>query len=199
MFFGVIDVRFSKINKPLTIFVVASQLIFLLCATLIVSQTVSLDYHGFGVASSGTLFLGIGHKIDVYENGKLVYTIREGTSRGYCFTIQEDDTILLASGNDVYIFDLQGETTIAQWRDSTIKDTLSESKYFHKTPEGDVYRASYPMGRLTIYRNDSPIYRLPLFDYVIMILLCISVPCYLISGYIIQTWIKEYGIPWDRR
>ena len=190
---------FERKNKFLTIFVIASQLLYFLCASLIISQTVSLNYQGFGVDTRGNLYVGIGHKIDVFENGELTHTIRKGTSRGYCFTIQEDDTILLASGNDVFIFDLLGETTLSQWKDSSIKDTLSESKYFYKSHEGDIYRASYPMGRLTIYRNDSPIYRLPLFDYVVLILLCISVPCFIISICMIRSWIKEHGISWDSR
>ena len=180
------------IPKRVFHFLIASQAVFFLCSFLLITGIVSFDFHGFGVDDSGKVYVGIGHKIEVFENGEKIHIIKKGTSRGYCFTIQEDDTILLARGEDVFILDLYGEDVIAHWKDHSVEDRLEENKYSFVTSDCDVYSAVYPMGRLTICHNENPIYKIPLQDYVITILFFISIPFFMIGVYIEQRHLKQW-------
>ena len=180
------------IPKRVLLFLIASQTVFLLCTFLFVTGIVSFGFNGFGVDSSGKIYVGIGHKIEVFEDGKKILTIKKGTSRGYCFTIQKDDTILLAGGEDVFIFDLCGKHTIAQWKDPSIEDHLEENMYSFVTSGGDVYSATSPMGRLTIYHDEKPIYKMPLQDYVGTILFFISIPFFVISVYLEKKHLRKW-------
>lgn len=182
----------NMIPKRVFLFLIASRAVFLLCTFLLVTGIVSFDFNGFGVDSSGKIYVGIGHKIEVFEDGKKIHTIKKGTSRGYCFTIQKDDTILLAGGEDVFVFDLYGEHTIAQWKDPSIEDHLEENMHSFVTSDGDVYLAASPMGRLTIYHDEKPIYKMPLQDYVGTILFFISIPFFVISVYLEKKHLRKW-------
>lgn len=178
--------------KRTNLFIVTSLIIFFICALLLIFEVVSFSFHGFGVDSTGKLYVGAGHKIDVFENGKKVNTIRNLTSRGYVFTIRNDDTILLASGTTLVTLDLQGEI-IEQWESTN--DTISKlrkSKSFFGASNGETYTASWPFGRLTICCGSEIVYKMPLFDFTIMLILVLDIPCFVLSIVILSKKLRDW-------
>lgn len=186
------------INKfriyPWELFCLACTLLFGVCNILVITGAVSYGFSGFGVDSAGRLYVGRGHKIEVYENQKEIYTIKKGTSRGFVFTVQKDDTILLASSNNVYVMDLRGTTTLKSWDESSLtthKD-LHAGRFLYQTDSGNVYTASKILGFLTISCGSNVVYTMPLLDYIIMILHILSVPGFIAYTFIFRRKINGY-------
>ncbi|MHB8963504.1 MAG: hypothetical protein ACYC5K_10170, partial [Saccharofermentanales bacterium] len=95
--------------KLLVIYIAIMGPILIACLSMIISGLVTLSLSGFAFDSSGRLYLGKDAAIEVYEGGTLKYRISPMTSRGYIFTIQSDDTILLSTSSVVYTMNLNGE------------------------------------------------------------------------------------------
>lgn len=175
-------------NSKEMAFVLYSFFTFFICTILVVTGLVQISFFGFGVDSSGKLYIGRDHRIEVYENGKIIHVIRKGTSRAYSFTIQEDDTILLASGSDVFVMDLNGTVFLDKRKDDTgeIGRKLDKVKYEFVSVDGNFYSVERPFGFFTIYQGDIALFRMPVFDYVVMILLRLSSICFIVSIFIIK-------------
>lgn len=173
------------IKQFLSVFIETSRLIFGLCVLLVFFDLVPLTYNGFGIDSLGKLYVGRGHHIEVWENGTQVNSIRKGTSRGYAFTIQENDTILLASGNSVMIMDLEGRSTLKQWEESH-KETYNElsNRRSFTSVAGMRYYVDRIHGRLTILQDETTIYQEPLWACIFTWVSVISFPCFVVSIFI---------------
>jgi len=160
-----------KFPRYFIISIVIHWVIGMTCMLLIVSQTVSISFKGFAVDSSGKLYIGKEEWIDVYENDELVNKITTMTSRGYVFTIQEDDTILLASGTTIlHIIDLNGNIIDEKKADSVQTFySLSRKKEF-VAKNGNRYFLEKSWGRIKILKVDENvteiIYKMPLLDYI---------------------------------
>lgn len=165
--------------------IVISRILFGLCVVLVFFDLVPLTFNGFGVDSIGRLYVGRGHHIEVWENGEQINTIRKGTSRGHKITVQEDDTILLASGNSVMIMDLDGTTTLEKWEEDHEEtyDKLSNRRAFTAVT-GEQYRVGRLYRRLTIVQNETVIYQEPLWECIFLWVSLISFPCFIVSAII---------------
>lgn len=132
------------------------------------SGTVCFDYSGFGMDSSGILYVGETEKIETYCGGEKIGTYFYPNSRSYAFTVQADDTILLSTGTKVYQLDLSA-STLAQWDDEgtrTFNQLRSTRKDF-TAPSGERYSVRWNFGRTSIYsENGTCIYKMPLLDYL---------------------------------
>ena len=173
------------LRQMLSAFIVISRILFGLCVVLVFFDLVPLTFNGFGVDSIGRLYVGRGHHIEVWENGEQINTIRKGTSRGHKITVQEDDTILLASGNSVMIMDLDGTTTLEKWEEDHEEtyDKLSNRRAFTAVT-GEQYRVGRLYGRLTIVQNETVIYQEPLWECIFLWVSLISFPCFIVSAII---------------
>lgn len=166
------------ITKPLKLLIIYLLIIFpiaVLCMAMVSSGTVSLTLCGFGVDSSGKLYIGKESKIEVYENRELLYSIEPMTSRGYEFTVQKDDTLLLSTASVVYTLDLHGNV-LSQTEDvGTHTFNELQHKRTFVTSSGDNYVLRFNWGRTKIVciHNDTTItvYEMPGFDYVIKLLM----------------------------
>ena len=179
---GVRMKQIPDVRHFLSVFIEISRLIFGLCIVLVVFDLVPLTFNGFGVDSAGKLYVGRGHHIEVWEDGTQINNIRKGTSRGYTFTILEDDTILLASGNSVMIMDLDGKTALKRWEESH-KETYNElsNKRVFSAVTGVQYHVDRIYGRLTIMQGETMIYQESLWDCFFTWLSLISFPCFVAS------------------
>lgn len=186
----------TDLKQILSAFVVISRILFGLCIVLVFFDLVPLTFNGFGVDSIGRLYVGRGHHIEVWENGELVNSIHKGTSRGHKFTVLENDTILLASGNSVMIMDLEGTTTLEKWEEDHEKtyDELSNQRIFTAVT-GEQYRIGRLYGRLTIVQNENVIYQEPLWECIFLWLTFISFPCFFAS-FIIEKAMKRCNDPY---
>ena len=160
--------------------------IMLICIILLVSGNVSLSTYSFALDSAGKLYVGKESKLEVYSNETLIMTIFPMTTKGYLFTIKNDDTILLSDASTVYIMDLTG-TVLSQREDrfSETFSTLDNSKKTFVTKNGHNYQKRSIWGRdviVHVFGNDEiVIYRMPLLDYIVKILFWLL----LMSGFII--------------
>jgi len=88
--------------------VVLAIIIFSGLLFYIVRGAADSQWYGFGVDSIGRVYIGKPMQIDVYQDGVFLSSIEIPKSRTYYFTVQEDDTILLSTSVDAYIFDFSG-------------------------------------------------------------------------------------------
>lgn len=165
-----------------------SFITFFICGICVICDFVSPQFHGFGVDSEGRLYVGLGRSIAVYENGDKIYEIRRNyTRRGYVFTVQPDDTLIICSGNSVCTVDLKGNEIIEPWEeDAWTADRIKTGKYYFRSSDGRNYTARRPLGRLTIYQEDAVIYQMPLVEYILVVLLIVSIPCFAVSVFVIR-------------
>lgn len=66
------------------------------------------EWHGFGVDSQEYVYIGKQNEIHVYCRGEQIASIPIPSFRTYYMTVLQDDTILLSSSQNVYVFDLGG-------------------------------------------------------------------------------------------
>lgn len=159
-----------KAIKMLIIYVACICPIMFTSLMLIASGTVSLSYSGFGVDSAGILYLGTDAGIKKYDDGELIGSINPQTSRGYIFTIQKDDTILLSTASRIYKLDRSGNI-LDQQEDigtSTFNELQKTKKHF-VAQNGCEYVMQSSLGRVIICSDDEIIYQMPILDYTVKI------------------------------
>ena len=138
----------------------------------ITQNQIYTSYQGFAVDSHGNLYLGVNSKIiAVDSNGLERYSFSTITNRGYSFTINEEDQILLRSSGCLYTMDLNGN--VLKEDDNETADLilpLNKSTRSFRDSEGRIYQMSNRFFRKEIYKYDrgeaSLFYQMPLLNYV---------------------------------
>ena len=161
--------------KRIIAFTTLTGICFIFCLAHILTNAVAIDYIGFAVDGSEFLYVGGGHQIRVYDGNKLTKTITNGTERGFAFTIQNGNTIILSNASIVYEMDLDGNIK-NEYPDpkNQVFSKLQRNKTFTAI-NGKTYQYRCSWGRTQIYCDGQLIYKMPLYDYCIKLLLCISV------------------------
>ena len=88
-----------KIPKLVFIYVFIAFLALTSCYVIDSKHSVTISYNGFGIDSTGILYVGKNSAIEKIKDGKVIETLSPQTSRGYAFTIKNDDTILLSTAS----------------------------------------------------------------------------------------------------
>lgn len=171
-------VVFKYIPKMLFLFVgIVAPLIFIILI-LILTNSISLSYKGFAIDSQDNLYVGKdGGVIGVYSNGKLIKNISLMTSKGYAFTIK-NDRLVVAALSSVYTLDLEGNI-LEKHDDLSIEyNKIFKEKNNFIDSDGNSYCLKEFLGYYSIRaEDDTKIFDMPVFDYVVKILLfliCIS-------------------------
>ena len=128
------------------------------CVMLIITGAINLSVESFAVDKNDRLYISTTNGIAVYEEGMQVGRISLPTSRGYKFTIQRNDTILLSTSTKVYILDLSGN--ILSQREDTGSRTfyqLQKNRRTFKSWHGDNYHLRGIFGCMRIIKNDSEV------------------------------------------
>lgn len=145
------------------------------CFFLQLSGQVSFSTKGFAVDSEGQLYVGREGEIAVLKDGECVRTISPRTSRSYVFTITDEQTILLSTSSTVYTMDLSGNVLTEQPDEGTkVYNQLQHKKSFTDV-HGAKYTMRSPWGRTSVYKDGVRIYEIPTLDYIVRILLIVSV------------------------
>ena len=139
----------------------------------ITQNQIYTSYQGFAVDSQGNLYLGVNLKIiAVDSNGLERYSFSTITNRGYSFTINEEDQILLRFGEYLYTMDLHGNVLkedIGKEKADLILPQNRSTRSFRDS-EGRIYQMSNRFFRKEIYKYErgeaSLIYQMPLLNYV---------------------------------
>lgn len=164
-------------KKIVTVFLTMLIMFFslLLVLILVASGKVTLFLKGFAVDSAERLYIGKEYWVEVYEQGVLIDRIGPQRSRDYSFTI-EDDTLLLADGNDIYSMDLQGAELDVQ-PDHGSRGLISFRQGMEEFTDhnGHHYSINRVLGYYWITRSDNAVvYTMPLLDAVALSLVWIS-------------------------
>lgn len=169
-------------------------LVILFCLCMIVSGKVSLTINGFAVDVEGQLYLGQERRIVVYKDGRYVRTIRPKTSRTYKFTIIEGETLLLSTSTKVYTMDLLGNVLTEQNDEGTRVYNQLQAKKVFVDMNGVKYTRTAPIGRVCICRDDCPIYRMPMLDYIVKLILIASAIALLGVAAVLFVWrVRDKG------
>ena len=164
------------------------------CFILMNIGNVSITYSGFGVDSAGVLYVGKEGVIEKYDGNKMIGEISPQTSRGYAFTIKEDDSILLSTADMVYKLDLSGKV-LDEWEDegtSTFNDLQYIRKFVGK--DGRQYTMKLHFGRTIIYSGEDVIYKMPMLDYIVRILwYSCFVGAFVLAIALFIQWLKDHN------
>ena len=136
------------------------------------SDIVDIQCTGFGIDSSGIIYLGFGERIMKYNmDGERIGTIPI-RYRGYRFEILKDDTILCSDGKNTHILDLNGnELEIINKTGSKEYDRSEREKKTFTANDGQEYVMRMPFGRRIIKSKDGEvIWKTPLKDYLIFLI-----------------------------
>lgn len=174
-----------KIPKLLYIYVFIAFTALMFGFTLINSNNVTLSYLGFGMDSTGILYVGKDSSIEKVKDGKVIETIDPPPARNYAFTIKKDDTILLSTASTVYTLDLSGNIiSEAEDEGTWTFNKLQITRKFFASSDGEIYVVKHPFGRTTIRSSEGEtIYQMPILDYIVKLIgigfflsTCICVP-----------------------
>ena len=124
----------------------------------------SMEFTGFGVDSTGKLYIGRKSQIEVYHEGKQIDLLQSPEGRGWNMGISSDDHILVTSGGDIYILQLDG-TVIQKENDLNGKVNLTLYKRRLITGnDGAQYRLRHEWLWPTITKNGNVVYMAPIVD-----------------------------------
>lgn len=129
-----------------------------------------ISFYGFAVDSNDNVYVGLSNgKIVKYKDGFSFETISAMTSRGYEFTILEDDTIYLISSK-VYLLDLNGNV-LEELKSTGSLYEYRENKAEFVKKDGTVYKQVFNFGRTKIIKETDDgnkiVYLMPLSDYCV--------------------------------
>ena len=142
-------------------------------------------YQGFAVDGDGNLYIGKTQVIEVLKpNGDVLRRIDPCTSRGYRFTMDADQTLWIDTGGYLYRTDRFGARIESR---EIHGDGLSVSVlYEYVSADGTAYRMKNRFLRPCIVRMEEPedvaIYKMPVFDSAVRLLLIFGVPCFLAAA-----------------
>lgn len=165
------NVRFPKVLLALLIVLL---IINVSVQYSIAQNQIYTSYTGFAVDSHGNLYLGVKWKIiAVNSKGIERYSFSTETYRGYSFTINEENQILLRTDDHLYTMNLYGNV-LQKDIGTEIADRVlpySKSTRSFRDSNGCVYQMSRRFFREEIYKYDhgeaSLIYQMPLLNYAV--------------------------------
>lgn len=169
-----------KMKKQLIICFISVSILFLCIISKLTGLTDS-DVKCFAVDSNDRIYVGKSEKILVYDNGIAVNCLNPQTSRGYMFTITEDDHILLSTANTVYSMDLEGNI-LDTWKDSasSVYTEIQFNKNCFESKNSDVYSLKYRLGWTRILKNNCEVvYKITTLSFVVKIILELAVAVFL--------------------
>lgn len=118
----------------------------------------------FAVDSLDRLYIGFDDVITVHEGEERIRSIDTSAFRSYYFTIQEDDTILLADSTKGYTMDLDGNV-LDSWDDlsAEVYNNLKVNRKAFTSSNGDTYELRWASlwprivrnGETVVYQTDS--------------------------------------------
>ena len=160
-------------TETLAVFCIVLALIVFPCLAMILTGIATPFIEGFAVDASDRLYVGVQEEIRVYDNGELAYVISPQTSKGYAFTITEDDQILLSTSSITYRMSLSGDILEKNEEDSvSLYNELNWGKKQFVSASGDEYRMKSYLGWTRIIKNgEERVYRISVLSFAVKCLL----------------------------
>ena len=159
----------------------------------VLTNKYNISYKGFAVDSTGNIYIGFREgEIKKFKDGKQVSTLFAPTSRGYDFTITENDTLYIDCGDRAYYIDFEGN--IIDEIEGVIPSfsQIRPDRSIFVTNEGVIYEKQFNFGRTKIVKYEEEketVYEMPLSNYCIKLIVVIGSLVFLIS--ILSVIIKQ--------
>ena len=138
-----------------------------------------VDWSGFAIDGQGLLYIACTGKIDVIREGKKLRELKAPTSRGFVFTIEKDDTILLMTGTALYKLDLNGNILEKTGYDQDLHNRIVRESSRYTAKDGLTYHMSSPWGRMQIAAikdgKETVVYQMPVNAYLMRIFFVMSI------------------------
>lgn len=139
------------------------------------SGKVCTSYKGFAVDNDRNLYIGKSDIEVLDSEGKVINKIDPMTSRGYKFTINQNNEILISTGDYLYRKDLFGQLIEKNTISNRADDLLSgSSRYKYTANDGTKYVMKIHFFRTNIYRIEGQekisVYKMPLLDFFVRLL-----------------------------
>lgn len=127
----------------------------------------ALSWNGIGVDSNETVYIGLRGKIAAYRNGVPICVISAGTSRGYHFCVEKDDTITVVTSDTRLRLSLTGELISKEHGEYDYEYTeLQNCGRTCYAPNGIKYSVKRHLFRNRVVREDGVVvYEMPEYDY----------------------------------
>lgn len=171
----------SKISKITSYF--GFGVIMLACVILIGVEISSPFVSCFAIDSKDRVYVGKHNRIDIYDSGVLIDTIRTKTAREYLFTIEPDDRLVLATSTTVYHMDTSGN--ILSTVDDPTGDVHRQIKRARKefvSQQSDVFHMRNVFGWHYIVKNNSElVYHISVLSFLTKIVLWATAALFVVS------------------
>ena len=132
----ILEPKYRKLMRALA---VPAALIFVLAIVAMTTGAMSLSYSGVAADDAGRLYLGRGGRIEVYEAGQNVETIKPDVSKSFIFTLQ-DEQLVLSTGKEVTTLDLQGNVIESKTDEGkAVYQQLKSQRHSFTAADGTVY------------------------------------------------------------
>lgn len=137
--------------------------------------------YSYDIDKSGNLFLGKNSLVEIYKDCILINEFIPPTNRGYRFKIQDDETILFATGNKIITLDSNYNVVSKNNDDSKLYMNIPNKYAIVTGADGNQYKLKSTLGYQRIYRlkDGKEIYTENLNIYLLSVLHIIS--CVLFS------------------
>ena len=131
----------------------------------------SVFFCGFGVDSEGNLYIGRKHQIEVHRNNIAIEHLPIPVQKGWCMGLTADDHIQITTGSRVYTLQLDGTVLGNESDYNSQVDNRYHNQRIITGNDGKQYRLRYKWIWPTIEREGVVIYRTPLVDPLLKVLL----------------------------
>ena len=176
-------------TKLIVALAISSWFFFIIFLTFFILHSLGIythQYSGFGIDTNGILYVGTDSGIKKYHNSEVIGEIYQQTSRGYSFTVQSDDTILLSTGYEFITMNSNGTVLIRTDVDGNtrLESEIRKSNRVFYNVNGSAYSVKHPLLRTTVYDESGKIvFQMPLLDYCFRILMIVFAIGFLIFGF----------------
>lgn len=155
----ILEPKYRKLMRALAI---PAALIFVLAIVAMATGAMSLSYSGVAVDDAGRLYLGKGGRIEVYEAGQNVGTIKPDVNKSFVFTLR-DGQLVLSTGKTVITLDRQGNAIDSKTDEGgAVYKQLKPQRHSFIAADGTAYTLRHEMLAARVTTDDGTVvYREP--------------------------------------
>ncbi len=142
---------------------------------IVMSGTVCIEWHGFGVDSTGAVYVGKTEEIAIYVEGQHVDAIDVPRFRSYRMTV-ENDTIVIATSQYVYLYDVEGtELSCTKDQGGSIHSGMKDNMTCYRAVDGTQYVATTALRHQIIRDDGAIVYEMHWWDCFVKVWFIISI------------------------
>lgn len=149
-----LEPKYRRLMRALAI---PAALIFVAAIVAMTAGTMSLSYSGVAADDAGRLYLSRGGRIEVYQAGEKVDTLKPDVDKSYVFTVR-DGQLVLSTGKVAVTMDLQGSTVDRKTDEGgALYKELKPLRRSFTAADGTVYTLRHEMLAAQVVTDDGTV------------------------------------------